>query len=97
METKRQNNTTGLKFKFLPVTNTQPSRYRITQTNCNKSIIIGAQFPTEPIEHFCNLINGLEEVKSFSLVVDNTQNDYYLFSLDFAGDSFENILNKLKD
>jgi hypothetical protein len=96
METKRQNNTTGLKVKFLPVTNTKPSRYKITQTNSGKSVIIGADFNVPPIEHFVNVLNGLEELRSFSLVVDNTQNDYYLFSLDFAGDSFENILNYFK-
>ena len=96
METKRQNNTTGLKVKFLPVTNAKPSRYKITQTNSGKSVIIGADFNVPPIEHFVNILNGLEELRSFSLVVDNTQNDYYLFSLDFAGDSFENILNYFK-
>ena len=38
----------------------------------------------------------IDEIKSFSLVVDNTQNKYFLFSLDFKGDSFTNILNNFK-
>ena len=96
METKRQTNTTGLKVKFLPVTNTKPSRYKVTQTNNAKSVIIGADFNVPPIEHFVNILSGIKEVEKFSLIVDNTQNDYYLFSLDFAGDSFENILNYFK-
>ena len=96
MENKRQDNCAGLKFKFLPVTNTRPSRYRVTQTNNGKSVIIGADFNIPPIEHFCNVLNGVEEIKSFSLIVDNTQNEYYLFSLDFAGDSFDNILHYFK-
>lgn len=97
MKTKRQQNTTGLKFKFLPATNTKGSRYKITQTNNNKSIIISAQFEVTPLEHFENIINKLECVESFSLLVDNTQNDYYLFSLNTSGDSFGDIVNQLKN
>lgn len=97
MTTKRQENSTGLKFKFIPQTNTKPSRYKVTQTNNNKSIFIDAQFNVEPLAHFVNIIDKLEEVESFSLLVDNTQNDYYLFILKTSGSSFEDLVSKLKD
>ena len=96
MQSKRKDNTTGIKIKFLPVTNTKPSRYRIIQTNSGKSVIVNAQLDDTPLTHFSNVLDGIEEVKSFSLVTDNTQNDYYLFSVDFNGSSFENILEYFK-
>lgn len=96
MQSKRQDNTTGIKIKFLPVTNTKPSRYRIIQTNSGKSIIVDGQLDDTPLTHFSNVLNSIEEVKSFSLVTDNTQNEYYLFSVDFKGSSFENILEYFK-
>lgn len=96
MQSKRKDNTTGIKIKFLPVTNTKPSRYRIIQTNSGKSVIVDAQLNDTPLTYFSNVLNNIEEVKSFSLVTDNTQNEYYLFSVDFNGSSFDNILENFK-
>ena len=91
---KRQTNTTGIKVKFLPATNEKPNRLKITQTNFNKSIIVSN--PGEVLEFICRVLENTEEVRSFSLLVGNTQNDYYLFSVDFNSNSFENILNNFK-
>ena len=91
---KRQTNTTGIKVKFLPATNEKPNRLKITQTNFNKSIIVSN--PEDVLEFICRVLENTEEVRSFSLLVDNTQNDYYLFSVDFNNNSFENILNNFK-
>ena len=93
---KRQENTTGLKVKYLPCTNTQPSRWRLTQTNCNKSIIISDIGQFTPIEFFCERLEQIEEIENFSLLVDNTQNYFYLFVLNFKNFSFKNILNHFK-
>lgn len=91
---KRQTNTTGIKVKFLPATNEKPNRLKITQMNFNKSIIVSNSGGV--LEFICKVLENTEEVGSFSLLVDNTQNDYYLFSVDFNNNSFENILNNFK-
>lgn len=93
---KRICNTTGLKVKYLPCTNTQPSRWKLTQTNFNKSIIISDIGQFTPIEFFCERLEQIEEIENFSLLVDNTQKDFYLFVLNFKNFSFENILNHFK-
>ena len=91
---KRQTNTTGIKVKFLPATNEKPNRLKITQMNFNKSIIVSNS--EDVLEFICRVLENTEEVRSFSLLVDNTQNAYYLFSVDFNNKSFENILNNFK-
>lgn len=90
---KRQTNTAGLKVKFLPATNEKPHRLKITQMNFNKSVTVSNS--DNVIEFICGVLENTEEVRSFSLLVDNTQNDFYLFSLEF-NNSFENILNNFK-
>lgn len=91
---KRQNNTAGIKVKFLPATNEKPNRLKITQTNFNKSVIVSNS--ENILEFICRILENTEEVESFSLIVDNTQDDHYLFSVDFKITSFENILNNFK-
>ena len=94
---KRKQNTTGLKFKFVPPTNNKDARYKVTQTNSNKSIYINSYLGSKtPYEHFCNVLETIDCISSFSLIVDNTQNDYYLFSVDVSLDWFEDLLTFFK-
>ena len=93
---KRICNTTGLKVKYLPCTNTQPHRWKLTQTNYNKSVIISDIGRFAPIEFFCERLEQIEELENFSLLVDNSQEDFYLFVLNFKNFSDENILNHFK-
>lgn len=93
---KRKQNTTGLKIAYLQPTNTKGSRYKITQMNTNKSVTISGNLNIAPIEFFSNVLNGIKEIKTFSLLIDNTQNNYYIFNLDFTGYSFDNILSHFK-
>jgi hypothetical protein len=87
---KRKGNTAGLKFKYIQPTNTRAGRYKVTQTNTNKSIFISANFGNKtPLQYFCDILENIESIDSFSLIVDSTQNDYYLFSVD------ENIFGDL--
>jgi hypothetical protein len=90
---KRQTNTTGLKIKFLPVTNTLGDRIRLTQTNDNKSVTISQPDNIETLPYIFSVLDKLEEVASYSLLVDNTQNNYYTINIDFNSNSFTNILN----
>ena len=91
---KRQTNTTGLKVRFLPVTNTKGNRIRLTQTNDNKSIIISQPDNMEMLTYIFSILDKTEEVNTYSLLVDNTQNNYYIINIDFLNNSFTNILNK---
>lgn len=93
---KKSNNTTGLKVSFIPATNETADKFKITQTNCNKSITISGNIDGDIVSFISNVLETIDEIKSFSLVVDNTQNKHFLFSLDFKGDSFTNILNNFK-
>lgn len=45
------------------------------------------------ITHFCNVLENVECIENYSLLIDNTQNDYYLFNIDLKGYGFDNILN----
>ena len=94
--TKKLTNTTGLKFTFIPATNTKGNRIKITQTNCNKSVFVSGSRNLEIIDFVCSVLERIEIVNSYSLLVDNTQGNYYIFNVDFRGNSFENILNEFK-
>lgn len=96
MKTKRLTNTTGLKFAFIPPTNDKGSRIRITQMNCNKSVYVSGNRNLEPIDFICSVLDKIELINTYSLLVDNTQSNYYIFNIDFNGNSFENILNEFK-
>ena len=91
---KRQTNTTGLKIRFLPVTNTKGNRIRLTQMNDNKSIIISQPDNIEMLQYIFLILDQTDEVNAYSLLVDNTQQDYYIINIDFTNNSFANILNK---
>lgn len=91
---KRQTNTTGLKVRFLPVTNTKGNRIRLTQMNDNKSVIISQPDNMEMLQYIFLILDQTEEVNSYSLLVDNTQNNYYIINIDFSDNVFTNILNK---
>lgn len=93
---KRLQNTTGIKVAFIPATNTQGDKFRITQTNDKKSVTISGNLNLQIIDFICSILDKIESVKNYSLVVDNTQNKYYFFSIDFIGQSFENILHNFK-
>ncbi len=94
--TKRLTNTTGLKFTFIPATNTKGNRIKITQTNCNKSVFVSGNRNLEIIDFACSVLDRIEIVNNYSFLVDNTQGNYYIFNINFKGNSFENILNEFK-
>ena len=98
METsKRLNNTIGLKFAFIGWTDTKPARYKVTQTNTNKSILISADFGSlTPFEGMIEKLNSIEEIQDFSLIIDNTQSKYYLFCINTKTNEIPNLLLNFK-
>ena len=93
---KRQKNTTALRVKYLGATDTQGSRIKFTQLNNNKSVIISYNYKFRTLELAEEILNRIDLIKAFSVIVDNTQNDYYLINLDFACNSFEDITPLIK-
>jgi hypothetical protein len=75
-----------LKLKF--------SRIRLTQMNDNKSVIIRQPDNFEMLQYIFSILDQTDEVNNYSLLVDNTQNNYYIINIDFTNNSFTNILNK---
>jgi len=97
METsKKLTNTTALKVTFIPATNTRSDKFKITQLNNGKSIFINGNIDVKIYDLIPTVLEKIDVVKSYSLCVDNTQNKYFLFNIDFIGNSFENILHNFK-
>lgn len=96
MESKRKVNTMGLKVQFIPATNTKENRFKITQLNNNKSVVISGNMNLQILDFIELVLNSINEIENFSLVVDNTQNKYYLLSVDFIGFSFVDIVDNFK-
>jgi hypothetical protein len=96
---KRQTNTTAIKFKFIGETNTRPSRYKVTQTNTNKSIFISADFYNLlPHEGIYKILENHPDIVSFTPIVDNTQNDYFLFCIEIANKTtFPDLLKHIQN
>jgi hypothetical protein len=93
---KRVTNTTGLKATFVPVTDKHNNRFKLTQTNINKSIFIDADIDTNIIDFISAELEKIESIDTFSYFVDNTQSKYNIFNIAFKGTSFENILEHFK-
>ena len=93
---KRNNNTTGLKIKYIGATDTKGSRIKFTQLNNNKSIALSYNHKFDTLGLAEEILNRIDLIKGFNVIVDNTQNNYYLINLEFAGDSFEDITPLIK-
>jgi hypothetical protein len=97
MNTKRQSNIFALKFKFIGATNNKPSRYRVTQTNNNKSAYIGADFGNlTPFEGMIKKLDSINEIASFALVIDNTQDQFYTFAINTLSYEIPNLIPYFK-
>ena len=93
---KRQNNTTGLKIKYIGATDTKDSRIKFTQLNNNKSVTVSYNHKFDMLGLAEEILNRIDLLKGFSVIIDNTQNNYYLINLDFSGTSFEDITPLIK-
>ena len=93
---KRANNTTGLKVKYIGATDTKGSRIKFTQLNNNKSVIISYNHKFDVLGLAEEILNRIEPIKAFNVIIDNTQNNYYLINLDFTDNSFEDITQLIK-
>ena len=93
---KRQKNTTGLKIKYIGATDTKDNRIKFTQLNNNKSVTVSYNYKYDVLELTEEILNRIELIKAFSVIIDNSQNNYYLINLEFTGNSFEDITPLIK-
>ena len=93
---KRNNNTTGLKIKYIGATDTKSNQIKFTQLNNNKSVTVSYNHKFDTLGLAEEILNRIESLKGFNVIVDNTQNNYYLINLYFAGNSFEDITPLIK-
>ena len=94
---KRKNNTTGLKVKYIGATDTKGSRVKFTQLNNNKSVTVSYNHQFDTLGLAEEILNRIDLLKGFNVIVDNTQNNYYLINLDFSVNSFEDITPIIKN
>ena len=94
---KRQKNTTGLKVKYIGATDTKDSRIKFTQLNNNKSVTVSYNHKFDVLGLTEEILNRIELIKAFSVIIDYSQNNYYLINLEFTGNSFEDITPLIKE
>ena len=93
---KRQSNTTAVKVKYLGATDTKGSRIKITQLNSCKSVILPYRHKYDTLKQIECIFESLEMVKSYRVIIDNTQNDYYIISFEFEETQIPDLIQEIK-
>ena len=94
---KRKQNKPAVKFKFLSAENNKPQRISVTQTNSKKRITISNNSNFESLDFIFSLFEKCESIEDYNLIIDNTQNDYYLVSFDNGSASIFNFIEWIKN
>jgi|LakMenEpi03Aug12_release.lakeMendotaPanAssembly.Ray.scaffolds.fasta_scaffold1540322_1 hypothetical protein len=90
---KRKDNTIAIKAKYIPFTGNREHCIKFTQTNTNKSVCKPINDTITPIEQMCEFFENNDKVISYQMLIDNTQNQYYIFVVEFEGSLIPNLLN----
>lgn len=94
MINKRKNNVTALRVKWLSPTNLKPSRLKITQLNNQETVTIPSDYTDDQMG---NILNAVDDVESYSKIVDNTQQSTIDYMINFKSDHiFTNVIKILK-
>ena len=89
---KRKDNTTGIKVKYLGPTNNLGTRVKLTQLNNNKSKVFNYDYNIGSVlEQACIFLDNCNFVKSYNVIIDNTQQNYYLININFEGDYISDL------
>ena len=94
---KRLENSTALKFMFVGQTDKKNNHIRVTQLNSNKKISLGFPDDITVFQFIENLLDSIECIESYQLIIDNTQTNYYLFSINVSGKSFPDLISFFKE
>ena len=88
---KRQRNTSAFKFKYLENSND----ISVTQLNLNKRVKIGYN-SIEIIELIERILDKIDKIVSYNVVIDNTQNKYYLINFVTSGYDIPDLTQEIK-
>ena len=94
---KRKPNKPAVKFKFLSPEDNKPHRISISQTNSKKRTTISNNSNLEYLDFIFSLFEKCKFIKDYNLIIDNTQNDYYLISFNYTTDSIFNFIDWIKN
>ena len=86
---KRTCNSTGLKVKYLA----NSDDISVTQLNLNKRVKIGFNHKYNTIELIERI---LDKIVSYNVVIDNTNNKYYLINFVTSGNDIPDLTQEIK-
>ena len=89
---KRQINTSAFKFKYLANSND----ISVTQLNLNKRVKIGYNDKYNTIELIQRILDKIDKIVSYNVVIDNTQNKYYLINFVTSGYDIPDLTQEIK-
>ena len=85
-------NITAIRVRFLPVTNTKGARLSITQLNTGKRCIVDYDY------RYDNTSEQIEALlPNVVRVVDYTQNDYELYTIEAIDGTFPDYIKQIKE
>jgi hypothetical protein len=96
MKTKRKPNTTAIKVKYLAPTMHKNGRLKFTQTNNKKGFTVDIDPYLTPFEQMEQTFEKVQTINSYQLIIDNTQNDHYLFVVDFEATEIPDFIQTIK-
>ena len=89
---KRQINTSAFKIKYLENSND----ITVTQLNLNKRVKIGSNYKYDTIELIERILDKIDKIEYYNLVIDNTQNKYYLINFGTTGNDIPDLTQEIK-
>ncbi len=93
---KKVSNKTGVKVKFLGMTKNREPRIKITEMNSKKSKTFELPDNMTELEYAFSLLDTVEVVKEYCVMVDNTQQDYFIILVETHHNYFTDIVSGIK-
>lgn len=93
---KRTGNLTSIKIKWLGATNTLGARIKITQLNNNESVTLGYDYSQDTLNTVFLLLEKCHAVSNYNIIIDNTQDNYYLIMINYVCSNFFNLIEWIK-
>ena len=89
---KRKQNTSAFKFKYLANSND----ISVTQLNLNKRVKIGYNYKYDTLGLIEKILDKIDKIVSYNVIIDNTQNNYYLINFETSGNDIPDLTQEIK-
>ena len=89
---KRQRNTSAFKLKYLANSND----ISVIQLNLNKRVKIGYNNKYDTLQLIERILDKIDKIVSYNLVIDNTQNNHYLINFATFGNDIPDLTQEIK-